>query len=162
MTQSMPTNFRLQGALRQRGAIVLSTTAMVLLFQVSCMDFGRVEITEESFANGDAYTWSALVDGWRVSGQWHPIVPAHNAPYGLETHPTMPSCCTTTAAARGTCSRAADRGARTTRPSSSRRTAPWSGGSSATAASRAWTPRRRRPLVARCRTVHAEVLSELR
>ena len=90
MTQSTPTNSRLRAALRQRGAIVLSTTAMVLLFQVSCMDFGRVEMMEESFAGGDGYTWSALVDGWRVHGKWRPIVPAHNAPYGLETHWTMP------------------------------------------------------------------------
>ena len=57
MTQSTPTNFRLQGALQQRGAIVLSTAVMVLLFQVACVDFGRVEMTEESFANGDGYTW---------------------------------------------------------------------------------------------------------
>ena len=46
---------------------------------------------------------------------------------------------------QGSCSRAAGRGARTTKPSSNRRTARWSGASSATAAWRAWRPLRRCP-----------------
>ena len=51
--------------------------------------------------------------------------------------------CATTAGTRGSCSRAAGRGARTTRPSWNRRTAPWSGASWDTAAWKASRPRRR-------------------
>ena len=70
--------------------VMLVVAVMVLVFQVSCMDLSRAALEEEALANGDSYTWLALVDEWRESGRWRPVVPSHNAPYGLETHLTLP------------------------------------------------------------------------
>lgn len=39
---------------------------------------------------GDDYTWLALVQAWEDTGHWSPVVAAHNAPVGLETHLTSP------------------------------------------------------------------------
>ncbi|MDE0458786.1 MAG: hypothetical protein OXI15_15945 [Chromatiales bacterium] len=70
--------------------MALAAAAMVLLFQVSFMNLGLETLEDEALANGDGYTWLALIDGWRETGRWRPVVPAHNAPYGLETHLTLP------------------------------------------------------------------------
>ena len=63
---------------------------MALLFQVSCMDLSREALESMQLANGDGYTYLALVESWRDTGQWSPYVAAHNAPEGLETHLTAP------------------------------------------------------------------------
>ena len=63
---------------------------MALLFQVSCMDLGREALERRELANGDGYTWLALVESWRQTGRWSPFVAAHNAPEGLETHLAPP------------------------------------------------------------------------
>ena len=63
---------------------------MALLFQVSCMDLSRKALERMELANGDGYTYLALVESWRETGQWSPYLAAHNAPEGLETHLTAP------------------------------------------------------------------------
>ena len=75
---------------RHHGAAAAGAAAMALLFQVSCMDLSREALESMQLANGDGYTYLALVESWQDTGQWSPYVAAHNAPEGLETHLTAP------------------------------------------------------------------------
>ena len=75
---------------RHHGAAAAGAAAMALLFQVSCMDLSREALERVELADGDGYTYLALVKSWQETGQWSPYVAAHNAPEGLETHLTAP------------------------------------------------------------------------
>ena len=69
---------------------IMGAAVLTLLFQVSCTDLSRAALERDELANGDSYTWLALVEAWDETGQWTPVVAAHNAPEGLETHLTRP------------------------------------------------------------------------
>ena len=69
----------------------LVAALLALLLQVSCMDLysARFDPLEPKLA-GDGYTWLPLVEARLETGRWSPVIPSHNAPYGVETHLTRP------------------------------------------------------------------------
>ena len=69
---------------------IVGAAVLTLLFQGSCTDLSRAALERDELANGDSYTWLALVEAWDETGQWTPVVATHNAPDGLETHLTRP------------------------------------------------------------------------
>ena len=69
---------------------IVGAAVVTLLFQVACTDLSRAALEQDELANGDSYTWLALVKAWDETGQWTPVVATHNAPNGLETHLTRP------------------------------------------------------------------------
>ena len=69
---------------------IVGAAVVTLLFQVACTDLSRAALERDELANGDSYTWLALVEAWDETGQWTPVVATHNAPDGLETHLTRP------------------------------------------------------------------------
>lgn len=66
----------------------LVAAALALLFQVACTDLNGIEFFHPNLNDGDGYTWLTLVEAHLETGRWSPVVPSHNAPYGLETHLT--------------------------------------------------------------------------
>ena len=69
----------------------LVAALLALLLQVSCMDLysARFDALEPQLS-GDGYTWLPLVEARIETGRWSPVIPSHNAPYGVETHLTRP------------------------------------------------------------------------
>ena len=54
------------------------------------MDLNRATLDDHELRSGDGYTWQAVVESWRQTGRWSPRVATYNAPYGVETHLTLP------------------------------------------------------------------------